>query len=64
MKYLNRRTFLISSLAGASTLIFADKAFTTQKEAIDLLNPAMGEQLFIFLKVKWGNMSVPHWHKL
>ena len=40
MKNLDRRTFLISSLAGASTLIFADKALTSQKEAIDLLNPA------------------------
>ena len=37
---LSRRTFLISSLAGTSSLVFADKLFAETKAAVDLLNPS------------------------
>ena len=35
---VSRRTFLISSLAGMSSLVFADKLFAETKAAVDLLN--------------------------
>ena len=37
---VSRRTFLISSLAGTSSLVFADKLFAETKAAVDLLNPS------------------------
>ena len=39
MKNFSRRSFLISSAAGASSLVFANN-FVNAKEAVDLLNPA------------------------
>ena len=35
-----RRSFLISSGAGLTSLVFADSALSVGKEAVDLLNPA------------------------
>ena len=35
-----RRSFLISSGAGLTSLVFADSALAVGKKAVDLLNPA------------------------
>ena len=37
---INRRSFLISSASGLSTLVLAQSAAAQGKNAVDLLNPA------------------------